>query len=76
MRARAVLKFMTGPLCDASAWMMHVLAGGSVAVDASVLTSHFSPHYSLHFQTSCIVVFINKLNSSVKECEIVLIRHF
>ena len=55
--ACAVLKLMTGPLCDgASAWMMHVLASGSVAVDYPVLTSHFSPHCSRHIQTSCIVL--------------------
>ena len=67
MRARAVLQFVKGPLwCKC----IHVLVG-SVAVDASVLSSHFSPHYSRHFQTSCIVV-CKKLNSSVKECDIFL----
>ena len=84
MRA-AVLQFMTGPLCDASEWMMHVLAGGSVvAVDASVLTSvsiHFennnfslltSHHTTLGTFKHRASLFVKKLNSSVKECDIFL----
>ena len=46
-------------------------AGNSIVYCSSLLT----PYHSL--STLSTLLFIkNKLNSSVKECEIVLIRHF